>query len=435
MNSNSRNRNRDRVSRRGTVGTIWHLYYKITRCLVRKLPEFSFRVFVFFVFPAFLVFIVMGFLLVTRGVTTTINVATESLTFSLKEGFEISWVLPAGWLLLTEYDSPSAKKDSGFEDCHVPGQEIEGVAKEWSCRYNRRTRVVFSGPGDINVTVNPDGRWSVVATPGNSENNSEQVGEISEFIVRLWSDTKDTKGKPEPEIASFGINGTSGQQFRYNTFLCDVARNDCNEIEVKNEEFRKNLTRSIRLPIIAATANIGSNVRNTARVNNDLSDFWQPALLSGDVTAFAVNRGFTEKNKGKYQVQYERLDPGDILHIDNRKEKSDDTIRGIATIEKRTVSMSGTAEVRQAVIHAVLHTTHRQIDVFRFGTNDGHSIKAHGWTIISRWPNGQQAWVLFVSMALVLTILLQVGASIDTKRLRKVKKKGKKHTKRKRNSD
>ena len=137
----------------------------------------------------------MWVLLVTRGVTTTINVATESLTFSLKEGFEISWVLPAGWLLLTEYDSPSAKKDSGFEDCHVPGQEIEGVAKEWSCRYNRRTRVVFSGPGDINVTVNPDGRWSVVATPGNSENNSEQVGEISEFIVRLWSDTKDTKGR------------------------------------------------------------------------------------------------------------------------------------------------------------------------------------------------------------------------------------------------
>ena len=186
--------------------------------------------------------------------------------------------------------------------------------------------------------------------------------------------------------------------------------------------------------MIAETANIGSEVSELTGVNNDLRDFWQPALLSGDVTAFAKNRLFTDTGKGKYQVQYERLDLGDILHVNNSKEKSVDTIRGIATIERRTVSMSGLIEVRQPVIHAVLHTTHRQIDVFRFGTPKGHSIRAHGWAIISRWPFGQAVWVMFVSFSLILTTLLQVVVSIDAKRL-KNKKKGKKHTKRKRNSD
>ena len=436
MNSNSRNRNRDRVSRRGTVGTIWHLYYKITRLLVKNLPELSLHAFVVGGSLTFFLFLILWGLLVTRGVTTTISVATESLTFSLRKGVETSWVLPAGWLLVTDETSPSIA-NSNLKDCRkVDGPDVIGVATEWRCRYDRRTLVVFSGRGDVTITVRPDGRWSVVAKPGSRENKSEQVGENSEFIARLWGEAKEN---PEKPIASFGTKGNSGQQFRYDTYLCDVAdgaENDC--IDIRSElanEAHDNITKSIRLPMIAATAKIGSELRESTGVKNNLSDFWQPALLSGDVTAFAVNRFFTENNKGKYQVQYERLDPGDILHVNNKKEKSDDTIRGIATIERRTVSMSGSTEVRKPIIHAVLHTTHRQIDVFRFGSPKGHSIRAHGWAIISKWPNGQQAWVLFVSMALVLTILLQVGASIDTKRLRKVKKKGKKHTKRKRNSD
>ena len=410
------------------------MYYKITRQLVRKLPEFSYRILVLVVLIMIGVFGFAGWKLLKHGVTTTISVATESLTFSLKKGIEISWVLPAGWLLVTDETSPSIA-NSNLKDCRkVDGPDVIGVATEWRCRYDRRTLVVFSGRGDVTITVRPDGRWSVVAKPKSRENKSEQVGENSEFIARLWGEAKENPENLEKPIASFGINGTAGQQFRYDTRLCDVAENDCNDFRAEDEEFRDNITKSIRLPMIAETANIGSEVSELTGVNNDLRDFWQPALLSGDVTAFAKNRLFTDTGKGKYQVQYERLDLGDILHVNNSKEKSVDTIRGIATIERRTVSMSGLLEVRQPVIHAVLHTTHRQIDVFRFGTPKGHSIRAHGWAIISRWPFGQAVWVMFVSFSLILTTLLQVVVSIDAKSL-KNKKKGKKHTKRKRNSD
>ncbi len=111
-----------------------------------------------------------------------------------------------------------------------------------------------------------------------------------------------------------------------------------------------------------------------------------------------------------------------------------DSIWGVVTIEERSVLLSDTTETTQYVIYAVLHTTHRALTVRRFGAGDGHDIKASGWSIISRWPNGQMTWVIFVSFILVLTFILQLAEALQHKAL-KSKKKGKKHRKRKRKGD
>jgi len=89
--------------------------------------------------------------------------------------------------------------------------------------------------------------------------------------------------------------------------------------------------------------------------------------------------------------------------------------RVVATIEARAVAVSGATEVSQYVIHAVLHTTHRSLTVRRFGSSAGHEIKASNWSIISRWPNGQRTWVLFVSITAVLAFALQLSDWIASK--------------------
>jgi hypothetical protein len=191
---------------------------------------------------------------------------------------------------------------------------------------------------------------------------------------------------------------------------------------------------SIRIAITAASGVIGSHVHHASGIDNGPSDFWQPMLLAGDVTEFGLNH----PGLGKYQIHSERLDTGDIIQIESQKddvdEEFDDMIWGVASIEKRVVLLSGATEVDQFVIHVVFQTTHRDLRVVRFGSPIGHQIKAPVWSIISRWPNGQQYWVLLISVVLILTFGLQLGDSIRNRRSKK-RKKRKKHKQRKRKED
>ena len=331
----------------------------------------------------------------TRDLTTTVSAATESLSFSLAKGTQSSWVLPPGVFL-------GPDKISDDPPCVEAPRENEFVPQEYFCTLTRNTRVVIDGAATITHEVTPTGDWSIVITKGDDPDANIQLQDGG-----------------NPELATYE------EELRFSTSIGKAAAN--------NDPSRKGPT-SIRFPVIAATATVGDHIRYAAGIREEFGAFWQPTLLSGNIATYGLNRPDT----GKYQILSERLDTGDIVDIDTKDRKfhmtPEDSIWGVVTIEDRTVLLSDTTETRQYVIYAVLHTTHRSLTVRRFGAGDGHEIKASGWSIISRWPNGQMTWVIFVSFILVLTFILQLTEALQHKSL-KSKKKGKKHKNRKRTGD
>jgi len=179
----------------------------------------------------------------------------------------------------------------------------------------------------------------------------------------------------------------------------------------------------VRLPLIVASAQLGTSLRYVSTTGQGPADTWQPALLSGSVSIIAQNHPDTEK----YDVHSEALDVGDILSIGMQGQQRDDAADlawGMVTIGHQATTLSGSTEISQYLIHVVLHTTLKEFTVTRFGTRDGHTIRPTQWTILSRWPNGQKAWVAFVTGLFLLTAVLTLGEAIDDNPLKK-KKKGK----------
>lgn len=312
----------------------------------------------------------------TKDLTTTVTAATESLTLSLRDKAESSWVLPAGTFLVAE-----ALK--GVDSCAEQPLLYGTIPQGFKCEVSTSVRLVVNGATDVYWEVTPDGEWSVLVG----------ADEGTTFVAALLNEN-------DAELL------TTSEEIRFSTQL--GAEPD-------------KPTRAVRLPLIAATAVLGSHVRYASSIDGDASDFWQPSLLAGNVVTFGKNR----PDEGKYHILGEQLDSGDVVNIDSDSESGDsneDTIWGVATIEERAVAVSGMTEASQYLIHAVLHTTHRTLTVRRFGSGEGHKIKASNWSIMSRWPNGQKTWVFFVSVTVVLAFALQLSDWIASKAAKSKKK-------------
>jgi len=375
------------------------IYRKSKRVLVKFGPHVAHVIFLILLITSasFLIYAILPF--PARDLTTTVTTATESLSFSLKKGMPLSWVLPPGEFLGKFRDDDDPQAQLGI--CKNQLDDIPYVEPVYLCNYPKPTRLVVDGPADVTLEVTPGGRWSVTI-----------IGKDDpKFRVRVLNS--------EDKILS--LLETYEKEFRFATKLREGSNTGTR-------------TDSIRLAIIAASGVIGSDVHYASNINNGISNFWQPILLAGDVTTFGINL----PGKGKYQIHSDRLDTGDIIEIDTEinalGQGSDDTIWGVASIGKRVVVLPGSTEVDQFVIHAVLQTTHRDLSVKRFGSPKGYQIKAPWWSIISRWPNGQQYWVALISVVLILTFGLQLGDSIRERRSKK-RKKRKKHQKHKSKED
>lgn len=318
--------------------------------------------------------------ILSKDLTTTVTAATESLTLSLREKTQSSWILPAGDFLV-----PGAMKN--IETCAEQPLLYGSIPQGFKCNVSESVRLTVDGAAEVYWEVTPDGEWSmVVGADGGAA-----------FTASLF-DASDTQML------------TTSEEIRFSTQLGPDQDSS---------------VAAVRLPLIAATAVLGSHVHYASSIDGDAGDFWQPTLLAGNVVTFGKNR----PDEGKYHILGEELDAGDVVSIDSAGTGSDESdggadhsIWGVATIEDRTVAVSDTTEVSQYLINAVLHTTHRTLTVRRFGAADGHKITASNWSIMSKWPNGQKTWVFWASVTAVLAFSLQLSDWIASK-AKKSKKK------------
>jgi len=366
---------------------------KKTRNFVRRILSSSFlsdRIFAvaLLVIAIVLLASIMSPIFLSKYLTTTVTGATESLTLSLREKTQSSWVLPAGYFLV-----PAAMHK--IDTCAELPLLYGSIPQGFRCHMSESVRLVVDGAADVHWEVTPEGKWSMLVNT-----NADMT-----FTVSLFDEDDAELLKTSEEV-------------RFSTRLGS-------EPEMA--------ATAVRLPLVASTAVLGSHARYASSIEGNENDFWQPTLLTGNVVTFGKNR----PDEGKYHILDEALDSGDVVYIDSfdksrdesRREKDDaendeikDSIWGVVTLEERAVSVSDTTEVTQFMIHAVLHTTHRTLTVRRFGAAR-HKIKASNWSIVYRWPWGQKLWVIFVSVTGALAFALQLSDWIASRAAKSEKKK------------
>jgi hypothetical protein len=349
-----------------------------------------------------------------EGLTSTITASTEALSFSLQEDRQSSWILPAGMFLVTTIDPPEDEdKDMDCSDRieHIDGTEHEDGTEHidndfligYQCAFGSNARLEINGAAEVAVMITPAGNLRLTVKPHGK----------SPLDVRVDNAEDESLFPPQLELG-------------YETTL---------PAKIPNSED----IYQVRVPLIATSAQVGSHLHYVSTVDTSPDDFWQPALLSGNVSIIARNHPDFEK----FDVLNEALDTGDVLGIgrnvsedeqDDESKPDDeykpddektDLVWGVATIGRQATTLSGTTEIDQFMIHVVLHTTHRQLSVRRFGTRGtraGHIVAASRWSILSRWPNGQKAWVSFVTAAFLLTTILALGECIRDNPLSNKKK-------------
>jgi len=324
------------------------------------------------------------------GLTSTITASTEALSFSLQEDRQSSWILPVGMFLVTT-------DPSNNNDCNAMTEFVGGIDLliGYQCTSGSNTRLEINGAAEVAVMITPAGKLRLTVKPHGK----------SPLDVRVVNAEDESLFPPQLELG-------------YETTL-PAKIPDSDDVY------------QVRVPLIATSAQVGSHLHYVSTVDTSPDDFWQPALLSGNVSIIAQNHPDSEK----FDVLNEPLDTGDVLGIGrnvSEDEQGDeytpddaktDLVWGVATIGRQATTMSGTTEIDQFMIHVVLHTTHRQLSVRRFGTRVGHTVAASRWSILSRWPNGQKAWLSFVTAAFLLTTILTLGECIRDNPLRKKKKK------------
>jgi hypothetical protein len=281
--------------------------------------------------------------------TTTVNATTESFQFLTPDGRKSAWSLPPGEVSIL------GTSDSG--DCTSTDYEVV-------CRYLENTRLVVDGTAEVMMQMSPTGGWTLSVAETN----------LSPADVKLY----DAKG----------------------TLLL--------ESQQLLEFYAATPPNAIRVPFVADSAVLGSDLHQSSTIDGSAYDFWQPVLLSGDVLMISDNRPARET----YKVLEERLDPGDVVHVGNNdfveRSEGQSTVWGMVSV----ASAEASSGIGAAVFHVVLHTSLREVYVTRFGAPEGHVIRASYWTIRQKWPNGQSAWIFFVSVVLVLTFILQLGESL-----------------------
>lgn len=318
-----------------------------------------------------------------KDLTATITVATEKLGFTLEDDRQSAWNLPAGeYLLATEQH-----EDLGCLPRTDVSTGVEFVIG-YRCVVQSRAWLEIDGAADVTVTLTPAGKLSVTVEPVRTR----------QLIAKI---------EPADGLEALVVEGGFG-------FESDLP-----------ETLPKFVQKyQMRLPLIAKSAIVGSHQYYVDSIEQRPEDFWQPVLLSGNVSIIAQNVPNTEK----YDVLSEALGTGDVLGIGiDEDEANAELIWGTVTIGQQIAILGGVSEVDQFVIQAVLHTTHRELYVRRFGTGEeGHSIRASDWTIISRWPNGQKGWVTIMTVLFFVTTIFTIREAIKNNPLGKKKKKKKK---------
>lgn len=300
--------------------------------------------------------------------TTTVNAATESFYFQTPDEREFAWSLPPGeFSILGTTESEQCKSN-----------RIEAV-----CVYQENTRLVVKRSANVTMQASPGAGWSL----------SIVETETAPTEIYLY----DAKGKMLLQ---------SQQLLEFHAATLQSA---------------------IRLPFVADSAVLGSDLHQPSTIDGTEYDFWQPVLLSGDVLMIADNRPGRET----YKVHEERLDPGDVLHVGDSESAAQvdgqSTVWGMVTV----ALVDEPDRFDNIAFQVVLHTSLHEVSVTRFGAPEGHVIRASYWTIRQKWPNGQSAWIFFVSAILVLTFILQLGDTLAAgQKDNKSRKKPKKNRKR-----
>lgn len=286
--------------------------------------------------------------------TTTITATTQSISMHFAEGRDSSWSLPPGkFSIIGVAESPT---------CDV--KPIESV-----CTFDENTRLSLKGAANLSMQISSSGEWLIsISNAGSTEFEVEVFNKNSELILQ------------SNQFLDYRVAPTAAE---------------------------------IRLPIVADSVVVGTDLHESATIDGNDDDFWQPVLLAGDVLIVASN----SPGREKYEVVSERLDPGDVVHIGAAS--GEDTsaeavsIWGMITITSFGASSSESGNSAQRNINAVLHTTVRELSVTRFGAPEGHVVKAPRWTILAKWPNGQAAWILFVSLALLFSFIFEITSVLD----------------------
>lgn len=279
--------------------------------------------------------------------TTTVSADTEAFEFTTPAERELTWTMPPGQFSVLGI---------------IDGDNCESQGFESLCELAHNTRLVVKGVARIRIEVAPAGGWAVtVSAVGNST---------------MDASVHDVRGSQAIQ---------SDQLLQYQSAEMDV--------ELPS-----------RLPFVAETAVLGSDLHQSSTIDGSMYDLWQPVLLSGDVQMIADNRPGREK----YLVLEDRLDSGDVLHVGAESDGSADgrdALWGMLSIDFRDEETTS--------FEVVLHTSLREVSVTRFGAPEGHVIRASNWVIMQKWPNGQYAWVSFASLVLMLSLVLSIAQCFD----------------------
>ncbi len=285
--------------------------------------------------------------------TTTLNASTESFSFRTPQQRESTWSLPPG-----EFSILGSSDNRGCESNFL----------ETVCRFPGNTRLVVDGAADVSMQMSPDGGWML------------------------------SIAETEDQAADITLFDAAGEELLMSTQLL--------EYHAASPEL------AIRFPFVASAAVLGSDLHQKSTIDGTAYDFWQPVLLSGDVLMIADNRPSREN----YKVLEERLDPGDVVHVggdgEDEEQAAQSTVWGMVTV----ASGNEASSIGTTLFQVVLHTSFREVTVRRFGAPEGHIIRASYWTIRQKWPNGQSAWVFFVSAVLVLTFILELQGALCSAR-------------------
>ena len=341
--------------------------------------------------------------------TMTVTAETDSVQFELGHERSLAWKLPPGRVMtLTRSNHPQ---------CTRPEVGIGSV-----CEFRENTRLLV---GHRDATEHKEPRAATVTTL--------QVSPDGELMISL-SSADETCSELCIHAVLQDADGT--------TLLQDTRSLSFETVSANADD------RTLRYPIIAGSAVLGSALHDAGTLGGDDFDFWQPVLHSGTVQILAQNYPGPEK----YEVLSDTVAAGDVVELAGPatsrealqtaavtdswlfrtgvagptsagtmygRGKSGHTIWGMIEVlpEYKSVGHGGAWaadgdsdgrprgwEYRMKV---VLHTTLREIEINRFGASQPHTVKASGWSIIARWPNGQQGWVILVSVIVVLSFLMQ----------------------------
>lgn len=292
--------------------------------------------------------------------TTTITAETEALSFAHFKDRTQSWSLPPG--IYSFFGKATG------DDCQTSDF---GGFYESRCTLSGNSRMDITGHAEVTFQISPAGSFLLSITEqGACQTDSGTPLESCPFEATLI-------GSDDLPIM------TTGTLLSYEAKPGHAA---------------------IRLPLIGASATLGSNLSGASAIEGTPYDYWQPVLHSGDIRIIATNIPGEER----YGVLEERLDRGDVLRVGSLQ--SPTSIWGMAEILP-AAPRQGRGVPPEYRLQTVLHTSLSEVQVTRFGSPGGHLINVSKWTVLLKWPNGQQTWVVLFSASIIVTFLIQVSRS------------------------